>query len=50
VLRPQDDKTLACGDVGIGAMKDWRDIVKVIEDRLGLVANAGGPGATSGEN
>jgi phosphopantothenoylcysteine decarboxylase len=37
VLRPQDDKTLACGDVGIGAMRDWREIVKVIEDRLHLV-------------
>ncbi|KAI0836643.1 flavoprotein [Hypoxylon sp. FL0890] len=35
VLRPQS-KTLACGDVGDGAMMDWRDIVAVIEDRLGL--------------
>ncbi|KAI1418319.1 flavoprotein [Hypoxylon sp. FL1857] len=35
VLRPQS-KTLACGDVGDGAMMDWRDIVAVIEDRLEL--------------
>ncbi|KAF2256642.1 phosphopantothenoylcysteine decarboxylase [Trematosphaeria pertusa] len=37
VLQPME-KELACGDVGGGAMKDWRDIVKVIEDRLGLSA------------
>ncbi|KAF3058140.1 putative thymidylate synthase [Daldinia childiae] len=35
VLRPQQ-KTLACGDVGDGAMMEWKDIVTVIEDRLGL--------------
>jgi len=35
VLRPQE-KELACGDVGDGAMKDWKEIVTVIEDRLGL--------------
>ncbi|KAI1140100.1 flavoprotein [Hypoxylon sp. FL0543] len=35
VLRPQS-KALACGDVGDGAMMDWRDIVAVIEERLGL--------------
>ncbi|KAK6950648.1 hypothetical protein Daesc_007172 [Daldinia eschscholtzii] len=35
VLRPQQ-KTLACGDVGDGAMMEWKDIVAVIEDRLGL--------------
>ncbi|KIN06558.1 hypothetical protein OIDMADRAFT_24858 [Oidiodendron maius Zn] len=35
VLRPQE-KELACGDVGDGAMKDWREIVKVIEKRLHL--------------
>jgi phosphopantothenoylcysteine decarboxylase len=35
VLRPQE-KQLACGDVGDGAMKDWNEIVKVIELRLGL--------------
>ncbi|KAI2473123.1 flavoprotein [Annulohypoxylon bovei var. microspora] len=35
VLKPQS-KTLACGDVGDGAMMDWKDIVTVIEERLGL--------------
>jgi phosphopantothenoylcysteine decarboxylase len=35
VLRPME-KELACGDTGIGAMKDWREIVGVIEDRLDL--------------
>lgn len=35
VLRPME-KELACGDVGDGAMKDWREIVKVIEERLDL--------------
>jgi phosphopantothenoylcysteine decarboxylase len=36
VLTPQE-KELACGDVGDGAMKDWKDIVTVIEERLDLV-------------
>ncbi|KAH7389606.1 flavoprotein [Phaeosphaeria sp. MPI-PUGE-AT-0046c] len=35
VLQPMH-KELACGDVGGGAMKDWREIVDVVEDRLGL--------------
>lgn len=35
VLRPQE-KELACGDVGDGAIKEWKEIVKVIEERLGL--------------
>ena len=35
VLKPQE-KELACGDVGDGAMKDWKEIVKVIELRMGL--------------
>lgn len=35
VLRPQG-KELACGDVGDGAMKDWREIVEVIGMRLRL--------------
>lgn len=29
-------KTLACGDIGDGAMMEWTEIVKLIEDRLGL--------------
>ncbi|KAI9835828.1 MAG: hypothetical protein M1837_003577 [Sclerophora amabilis] len=37
VLRPVE-KELACGDVGDGAMKDWRAIVSVIEERLSLGA------------
>ncbi|PSS27375.1 hypothetical protein M430DRAFT_93251 [Amorphotheca resinae ATCC 22711] len=37
VLRPQE-KELACGDVGDGAMKDWKEIVQVIEQRLRLDA------------
>ncbi|KAI9827050.1 MAG: hypothetical protein M1819_007042 [Sarea resinae] len=35
VLRPVDG-ALACGDVGGGAMKDWREIVEIIEHRLDL--------------
>lgn len=35
VLRPME-KELACGDVGDGAMKDWKEIVNVIEERLEL--------------
>jgi|TARA_R110002003_G_scaffold448_7_gene19866 phosphopantothenoylcysteine synthetase/decarboxylase len=33
---PPMEKELACGDVGGGAMKDWREIVLAIEKRLGL--------------
>lgn len=36
VLMPQATKVLACGDVGSGAMMEWTEIVKAIEDRLGL--------------
>ncbi|KAL8802561.1 MAG: hypothetical protein Q9182_003726 [Xanthomendoza sp. 2 TL-2023] len=35
VLKPID-KTLACGDAGSGAMREWTDIVSVIEERLAL--------------
>jgi phosphopantothenoylcysteine decarboxylase len=35
VLRPVE-KELACGDVGDGAMREWREVVEVIEQRLGL--------------
>ncbi|OAL48765.1 flavo protein [Pyrenochaeta sp. DS3sAY3a] len=35
VLAPME-KELACGDVGGGAMMDWRGIVGVVEERLGL--------------
>lgn len=35
VLRPQE-KELACGDTGDGAMREWKEIVKVIEERFKL--------------
>ncbi|TKA79146.1 hypothetical protein B0A49_01328 [Cryomyces minteri] len=35
VLRPVE-KALACGDTGDGAMREWREIVGVIESKLGL--------------
>lgn len=41
VLRPQE-KSLACGDVGDGAMKEWSEIVSIIEARLGLAAPSEG--------
>ncbi|KAJ5554884.1 Flavoprotein [Penicillium sp. DV-2018c] len=42
VLQPQASKILACGDIGSGAMLEWTQIVKVIEDRLGLTAHDAG--------
>lgn len=30
-------KGLACGDVGLGAMTEWRDIVQIVVDKFGLV-------------
>ena len=30
-------KGLACGDIGIGAMLEWRDIVRVVVDRFDLL-------------
>lgn len=36
---PVQQKTLACGDIGDGAMMEWSEIVKVVEDRLGLLVN-----------
>ncbi|GME65345.1 Phosphopantothenoylcysteine decarboxylase [Neofusicoccum parvum] len=35
VLRPVE-KTIACGDTGSGGMKEWKEIVMVIEERMGL--------------
>ena len=40
VLRPIE-KTLACGDVGDGAMMEWKQIVSVIEARLHFVGAKG---------
>ena len=37
VLRPME-KELACGDVGVGAMCNWKEVVGVIERRLSLPA------------
>jgi phosphopantothenoylcysteine decarboxylase len=39
VLRPVE-KVLACGDTGTGAMKPWTDIVRRIEEILGLDHNS----------
>ncbi|KAL1584606.1 hypothetical protein WHR41_06992 [Cladosporium halotolerans] len=39
VLRPME-KMLACGDTGSGAMRDWKEIVRVIEQRLELGGDA----------
>jgi phosphopantothenoylcysteine decarboxylase len=41
VLRPVE-KMLACGDTGSGAMRDWKGIVGVIEERLCLGHDADG--------
>lgn len=30
------EKTLACGDAGDGAMREWSEIVSVTEERLNL--------------
>ena len=35
VLRPME-KELACGDVGDGAMMDWKEVVRHLEDHLGF--------------
>nr|POE82358.1 putative phosphopantothenoylcysteine decarboxylase [Quercus suber] len=35
VLRPVE-KGLACGDTGSGAMREWKEIVDIVEQRLGL--------------
>ncbi|CAG8972445.1 hypothetical protein HYALB_00001134 [Hymenoscyphus albidus] len=35
VLTPQE-KELACGDVGDGAMREWKEVTEIIEQRLSL--------------
>ncbi|OAA58458.1 Flavoprotein [Niveomyces insectorum RCEF 264] len=35
ILLPQS-KSLACGDIGLGAMCDWKDVVLAIQERLAL--------------
>ena len=37
VVRPME-KALACGDVGVGAMRAWEEVVEIIEERMGLKA------------
>jgi len=51
VLSPQV-KALACGDVGQGAMRDWKEIAAVIEKRLRnpAVETVKGEGFTREEN
>ena len=39
VLRPVE-KILACGDAGDGAMKEWKEIVGVVEERLDYTGKA----------
>ena len=34
-------KSLACGDVGVGAMVEWRDIVASVVERFTLVRDTG---------
>ena len=35
-------KGLACGDVGVGAMVEWRDIVASVVERFHLARGSGG--------
>ncbi|KAF7792290.1 hypothetical protein EIP86_003326 [Pleurotus ostreatoroseus] len=30
-------KGLACGDVGLGAMTEWRDVVQIVVEKFGLI-------------
>jgi len=34
-------KTLACGDVGMGAMTEWKDIIGLVVRRCGLSRREG---------
>lgn len=34
-------KPLACGDIGLGAMTEWLDIVKIVVERFQLLRSAG---------
>ena len=34
-------KSLACGDVGVGAMVEWRDIVASVVEKFALVRDPG---------
>ncbi|OJJ44041.1 hypothetical protein ASPZODRAFT_135486 [Penicilliopsis zonata CBS 506.65] len=37
VLKPIE-KSLACGDVGVGGMQEWTEIVTIIQQRMGLTS------------
>ncbi|KAI0736345.1 flavoprotein [Fomitopsis betulina] len=34
-------KKLACGDIGLGAMTEWKDIVQIVVDKFGLSKEEG---------
>ncbi|KAH9480364.1 putative thymidylate synthase [Psilocybe cubensis] len=36
-------KHLACGDIGVGAMTEWKDIVKIVVDRFQLAPKESAP-------
>ncbi|TFY72594.1 hypothetical protein EVG20_g414 [Dentipellis fragilis] len=40
-------KGLACGDVGLGAMVEWRDIVLLVAEKFQLTKISGGNGAST---
>ena len=40
-------KGLACGDVGVGAMVEWRDIVSTVVQRFHLVRRESDKGDTA---
>ena len=42
-------KSLACGDVGVGAMVEWRDIVSTVARRFHLVRRESRGGDTTTE-
>ncbi|KAJ7136097.1 flavoprotein [Mycena epipterygia] len=41
-------KLLACGDIGVGAMTEWRDIVQVVVDEFKLQTNSVRGGSSAG--
>lgn len=46
VLEPVE-KRLACGDVGTGAMREWREVVMYVVNELGLEGEGGEGGGTT---
>ena len=41
-------KGLACGDVGVGAMVEWRDIVTSVVERFHLIKKSDGGDTSAG--